>query len=67
MTAGEPEGIRNMLTSSPWGTQEIGAGGLQGGAKAGGSDTGIAPSAAAMGRGRGKEKIMEAGGRIREA
>ena len=55
MTAGEPEGIGNMLTSSPWGTQEIGAGGLQGGAKAAGSDIGIAPSAAAdEGRARGR-------------
>ena len=46
MTAGEPEGSGNTLTASPWGTQESGAGGLQGGERAGGNDTGKSPSAA---------------------
>ena len=47
MTAGEPEGIGDILTASPWVMQENGAGRLQGGARAGGSDTGKAPSAVA--------------------
>ena len=65
MTVGEPEGIKNTLTASPWGTQEIGAGGLQGGAKAGGSDTGIAPSAAADKGGGAGPPWEEAGSRRR--
>ena len=51
MTAGELEGSGNTLTTLPWGTQESGAGGLQGGARAGGSNTGKAPSAAANNKG----------------
>ena len=46
-TAGDPEWSGDTLTASPWGTQESGAGGLQGGARAVWSDTGKAPSAAA--------------------
>ena len=75
MTAGDPEGSGNMLTTLPWGTQESGAGGLQGGARAGGRDTRKPPSAAAdeeEARGRHGERPgqggkTEAGGKIREA
>ena len=47
MTAGEPEGTGNTLTASSWGIQDSGAGGLQGGARSDGSDTGKDPSKAA--------------------
>ena len=47
MPAGELEGREDMLTASPWGTQEIGAGGLRVDARAGGSDERKAPSMAA--------------------
>ena len=47
MTKVGPGGIGDMLTVSPWVTQESGAGGIQGGARAGGSDASKAPSAAA--------------------
>ena len=47
ITMGEPEGSRDMLTASPWGTEKIGAGGIKVGAQASGSNTSKAPSAAA--------------------
>ena len=47
MTTGDLEEIGDTLTALPWGTQESGAGGLQGGAGAGGRDTGKSPSAVA--------------------
>ena len=75
MTAGEPEGSGDRLTALPWGTQESGAGGLQWGARASGSDTRKPPSAAADEegtRGRhgarpGQGKKTEAGRKMREA
>ena len=45
MPAGDQEGSKDTLTSLPWGTQEIGAGGLQVDAQAGGSNEWKAPSA----------------------
>ena len=47
MTEGEQGGSGDTLTASPWGTQESGAGGLQVGAQAGGSNDSKAPSTAA--------------------
>ena len=47
MTAGGMEEIRTPLTASPWGTQESGAGAVQGDARAGRSNTGKSPSLAA--------------------
>ena len=75
MTAGEPEGSRDMLTASPWGTQEIGTRELQGGTRAGESDTGKSSAAAAVEegpRGRhgarlGQGKKTEASRKIKEA
>ena len=45
MTMGEPEGSRDMLTASPWGMEEIGAGVIKVGARSGGSNTSKVPSA----------------------
>ena len=47
MTAGAPERSGDTLTTSPWGPQESGARGLKVGARAGGSNTRKALSAAA--------------------
>ena len=47
MTVGGVEGRGYTMMASPWDTQESEAGGLQGGARAGGRDTGKAPSTAA--------------------
>ena len=47
MPVGELERSEDTLTASPWGTQEISAGGPQVGTRAGGSNTRKAPSAAA--------------------
>ena len=47
MPAGEQEGSEDMLTASPWGTQESGAGGLQVNARAGRSNESKASSAIA--------------------
>ena len=80
MNVGDLEGIRIMLTASSWGTQESGAGRLQGGVRASGSkgrreqhqEISLCGRrrgggrGGAMGRGRGKEKITKAGGKIRE-
>ena len=63
------------MTAWPWGTQESGAGGLQAGARAEGSDARKAPLEAANEggtRGRhgarpGQGKKMEASGKMREA
>ena len=47
MTARDPEGSGDTLTALPWVTQESGAGALQVGARADGSNTRKAPSAVA--------------------
>ena len=47
MTDGYPGGGGDTLTALSWGTQETGAGGIQVGARAGGSDARNSPSAAA--------------------
>ena len=47
VTKGEPGRSRDTLTTSPWGTQESGTGGLRVGAQADGSDARKSPSAAA--------------------
>ena len=47
MTVGEPEGSRNKLTVLSWDTQESGAGGLEGRARADKIDNKKPPSAAA--------------------
>ena len=44
MTVGEPEGSGETVMALSWGTQESGAGGLQGEARAGRSNTRKAPS-----------------------
>ena len=72
MTAGGPEERRETLTVSPWGTQESGAGAVQGGVRDDGSDTVKSPSAAAEEEGaRGRHGARPAqgggkGGRRRE-
>ena len=61
MTPGEPEGSGDTLTASPWVTQERGAGELQVGARADGSNTRKAPSAAADEAGaRGRHRARQA-------
>ena len=74
MTEGGPRGSRDIMTVSPWGTQESGAGGLQVGARAGGSDARISPFAAANKAGTwgrhgtrpGQRGKTEASGKMRE-
>ena len=74
MTEREPRGSGDMMTASPWGTQESGTEGLQVGARADGSNARKAPSAAADEagtRGRhwertGQGEKTEASGEMRE-